>query len=80
MMIKKNGRPTKLARDLRDSAIEIRVTAMEKQGFREAAALAGIPLSAWIRERLRLVAIRELEIAGQNVPFVEAIPLGGPND
>jgi hypothetical protein len=76
-MTQRNGMPTKSAHDLRDSAIEIRVIAMERQGFRDAATLGGIPLSAWIRERLRLAAIRELEIAGQCVPFVEAIPLGG---
>ena len=42
----------------------------EKQGFREAAELSGIGLSTWIRERLRMAAIRELESAGRRVPFV----------
>ena len=39
--------------------------------------MAGIPLSAWVRERLRLTAIRELEGAGQRIPFIPEIPFGG---
>jgi uncharacterized protein (DUF1778 family) len=60
--------------------ILIRVTAAEKDAFELAASLAGISLSSWVRERLRLTAIRELEGAGKRVPFVESVPLGGPND
>ena len=56
-------------------SIQIRVTEAEKDGFTIAADLAGISLSAWIRERLRLTAIRELESAGMQIPFVENIPL-----
>jgi hypothetical protein len=55
----------------------IRVTDTEKEGFELAAALAGISLSSWVRERLRLTAIRELEGAGRRVPFVPEIPMGG---
>jgi hypothetical protein len=58
----------------------VRVTSQEKRGFEMAAALAGISVSAWVRERLRLVAIRELESAGKRAPFIESVPLGGPND
>jgi hypothetical protein len=54
----------------------IRLMPAEKVAFVEAASLAGIPLSSWIRERLRLAAIRELEGAGRAVPFVAHIPLG----
>lgn len=57
--------------------LQIRVTDSEKEGFELAAALAGISLSSWVRERLRLSAIRELESAGRRVPFVPTIPLGG---
>lgn len=56
-------------------SIQIRVTEAEKEGFTLAADLAGITLSAWIRERLRLTAIRELESAGRQIPFVESVPL-----
>lgn len=57
--------------------LQIRVSDTEKEGFEIAAALAGISLSSWVRERLRLSAIRELESAGRRVPFVPEIPLGG---
>ena len=56
--------------------IQLRLTAAEKGGFAQAAELAGIPLSAWVRERLRLAAIRELESAGLQVPFVRRLLLG----
>jgi hypothetical protein len=57
--------------------LQIRVTDAEKEGFELAAVLAGISLSSWVRERLRLTAIRELESAGRRVPFVPEIPIGG---
>ena len=61
----------------KEQVLQIRLTEAEKQGFAAAADLAGIPLSSWVRERLRLAAIRDLESAGQKVPFVEPIHLGG---
>lgn len=42
----------------------VRIQADEKEAFETAAKLAGIPLSAWVRERLRLMATRELEKVG----------------
>ena len=57
--------------------LQIRISEEEKQGFEIAAMLSGISLSSWVRERLRLNAIRELEGAGKKVPFVPDIPLGG---
>lgn len=59
----------------KDQTVQIRLTVAEKEGLELAAALAGISLSAWIRERLRLAAIRELEGAGRKVPFVPEIPI-----
>jgi hypothetical protein len=56
--------------------LQIRLTEEEKRGFSAAADLAGIPLSSWVRERLRLAAIRDLESAGQQIPFVKPIRLG----
>lgn len=50
----------------------IRLADPEKQAFQMAADQAGIPLSAWVRERLRLAAIRDLEMAGRVAPFVQA--------
>lgn len=43
----------------------------EKQAFQIAADLSGIPLSAWMRERLRSAARRELIDAGRKVPFLQ---------
>jgi predicted HicB family RNase H-like nuclease len=57
--------------------VQIRLSKEEKEGFELAASLAGISLSSWIRERLRLASIRELEGAGKRVPFVPEIPIGG---
>ena len=57
--------------------LQIRLSEQEKAGFSEAAELAGIPISSWVRERLRLAAIRELESAGRKIPFVRSYSLGG---
>ena len=55
----------------KDERLYIRMTEAEKHGFQAAADLAGIPLSSWVRERLRLAAIRDLESAGQKIPFIQ---------
>ncbi len=59
----------------KSETLQIRLTHQEKAGFLEASGVAGLPLSSWVRERLRLAAIRELEGAGRRVPFVKAVPL-----
>lgn len=51
--------------------VKLRLTTAEKAAFQEAAEMAGISLSAWMRERLRLVAIRELENASRSIPFLQ---------
>jgi uncharacterized protein (DUF1778 family) len=56
---------------MKSESVEVRMTTDEKKAFRAAAELAGIPLSAWIRERLRRMALRELTEAGQQVPFLQ---------
>ena len=50
--------------------IEIRVQEPEKQAFEEAAEIAGLALSAWVRERLRKAATAELESVGRPIPFL----------
>ena len=60
--------------------IEIRVSPDEKAAFQQTASLAGIALSAWMRERLRRSAIRELESAGLPIPFVPRVPLWSETD
>jgi hypothetical protein len=54
-----------------DEYIEMRVDSAEKEAFRDAANLAGIPLSTWARERLRRAAIRELEDAAHRIAFLK---------
>jgi len=50
--------------------LEVRVEGLEKRAFRDAADLAGIPLATWVRERLRQIAIRELEAAARPIAFL----------
>lgn len=73
-MAMNRGRPK--ARTPKAELVHIRLSDMEKRGFQEAAELAGIGLSAWIRERLRSAAIGELEKAGRKVPFIEPFVVG----
>lgn len=51
--------------------LEFRLNADEKQAFQDAADLAGIPLSNWVRERLRRAAASELEAAGMRAAFLK---------
>lgn len=60
---------------MKTETLQIRLRPDEKEAFEKASDLAGITLSAWVRERLRLAAIRELENAGVQVPFVKKMPL-----
>ena len=55
---------------MKTSTIQIRLQASEKEAFEQCADLAGIALSAWVRERLRRSAIRELEEADRPIPFL----------
>lgn len=55
---------------MKTESIEIRVQSEEKAAFKEAADIAGLPLSAWVRERLRRITIRELEEAGKPILFL----------
>lgn len=52
----------------------------EKEAFQQAAELSGLTLSTWVRQRLRLAAVHELEAAGKQIPFIAPVPLGGPNE
>jgi hypothetical protein len=52
--------------------IKLRLHPAEKQAFEQASSLAGVALSAWVRERLRSAARRELTDAGEQVPFLQA--------
>ncbi len=56
--------------DMKTAWFKLRLTSAEKAGFQEAADLAGLSLSGWARERLRRAAIRELEDASRDIPFL----------
>jgi uncharacterized protein (DUF1778 family) len=66
----KRGRPKKDPTRTKGEYLDIRLEAAEKQAFRDAADLAGLDLSAWVRERLRSIARKELEGAGLAVAFL----------
>lgn len=57
-------------RPMKTDLMQLRLQADEKEAFQEAADLAGLPLSAWVRERLRWAATRELEDASRPVAFL----------
>jgi hypothetical protein len=66
----RRGRPRKGSDKIKGIRLDMRLEVAEKEGFRAAAELSGLDLSAWIRERLRQIARAELEQAGQEVPFL----------
>ena len=68
--LSKGGRPPKGIDRVKAEYLDIRLLAVEKKAFRDAADLAGLDLSAWVRERLRMLARKELEAAGQPVAFL----------
>jgi hypothetical protein len=59
----------------KEEKILIRLDSSEKIGFKKAADIAGIGLSTWVRERLRLTAIQELTNAGEKIPFLNPVLL-----
>ena len=56
--------------------LKIRLSPVEKESFQRAANVAGIPVSAWMREQLRRSARRELQDANQPVPFLQDLDVG----
>ncbi len=69
----KRGRPPKEADRLRSESLLVRLETTEKEAFKDAADLAGVPLSTWVRERLRQVAVRELDKASRPIPFLRPV-------
>jgi hypothetical protein len=53
--------------------LNIRVTDPEKAAFQRAAEIAGVGVSTWMRERLRIAAMRELDNIGEVAPFFLAL-------
>lgn len=50
--------------------LEVRIEPDEKEGFKEAAEIEGIALSAWVRQTLRKAARTVLEETDRPVPFL----------
>lgn len=69
-MAKRHGAPKKPLSERKVSLTQVRLMTSEKTGFEEAAKLSGLSLSAWMRERLRGVAKRELESHGKKPDFL----------
>jgi hypothetical protein len=55
---------------MKDSLMQTRVSAAEKQTFADAAELDGKKLSEWVRDRLRHAAREELEKVNRPVAFL----------
>jgi uncharacterized protein (DUF1778 family) len=70
---RKRGRPSKAPDELRNEDLLVKLKADEKEAFKDAADLAGVSLSTWVRERLRQVAIRELQSASQPIAFLRPV-------
>ena len=75
----KRGRPRKSEAEKRPEYLDVRLDVFEKKSFKDAANLAGVPLSTWVRERLRNAARRELIEAGHSVAFLQRAAERGRN-
>ena len=73
LYMKKTGRPKKPAGSTKGDYIEVRCEEAEKAAFRTAAEAAGLPLSGWIRERLRRAARKELAEIDAPVAFLSRL-------
>lgn len=62
----------------KEELLQVRLNASEKKAFEEAADLSGLALSAWVRERLRRVAVMELGEAGREIAFLNGAAKGKP--
>jgi uncharacterized protein (DUF1778 family) len=67
------GRPNKNAEDKKLETLIVRLETDEKQTFRDAAKISGVPLSVWARERLRQAAIKDLEAVGHPIEILKKI-------
>ncbi|MGD0462011.1 MAG: hypothetical protein ABSB74_05950 [Tepidisphaeraceae bacterium] len=70
----KPGRPKNPKGTNKEEYLELRLDAAEKQAFRDAATLAGMAVSVWVRERLRRAARKELQDADMPVAFLDRLP------
>lgn len=71
--MKKTKKSRKEPDAIKTEYIEMRCEKGEKDAFRAAAEAAGLPLSGWIRHRLRRDARKELEDLNLPVAFLERL-------
>lgn len=55
----------------KDEIIPLRVSPEEKEGFNRAAEIAGMTLSAWIRQHLRKASVKELGAVNEKAKFAK---------
>lgn len=55
---------------VRNKPMLIKLESTEKEAFKDAADLAGVPLSKWVRQGLRQLASKELAKAARPVAFL----------
>lgn len=70
------GRPSKNQKEGKFEQINIRLSVEEKKAFKDSSKISGVPLSTWIRERLRQAAIRDLESVGHPIAFFDKMNWG----
>ena len=62
--------------NMRDDYVELRLGSFEKRTLQDAAKLAGMPTSTWVRARLRQAAIKEPEDAAMPIAFLKQMSQG----
>jgi hypothetical protein len=75
----RHERKSTRSREKKTVPFNLRVAPAEKAAFVRAAEIAGVPISAWVRERLRVAAMRELDNVGEQAPFLAGKVLGDDN-
>jgi uncharacterized protein (DUF1778 family) len=57
----------------KEDYMELRLDAAEKEAFVQAAKVAGMSLSGWVRDRLRRASRKELEDMSMPVAFIDRL-------
>jgi hypothetical protein len=60
------GRPKKKPGKARERLMQVRLQTSEYDHFKEAADSAGLDLSSWVRERLKIAVRKEMRTAKDN--------------
>jgi uncharacterized protein (DUF1778 family) len=68
---KGRGRPPKSSDQKQTEYLDVRLTEVEKKGFKDAADLMGMPLSGWVRLTLRQAATKVLRDAEKPIAFLD---------